>query len=253
MAEVETNKDKPKVEISALGLIEKASEFKWCIQLGTFALFLDTTLVLFRHKNLLTLNWGQLAWANEIGAIIVAFIMFCVLMSAVLPLLEIIVVTGVLFFESLLSRIFSDNEKRYVGQGMVTTWDLERLADEEKCNYLLAKCKAANEATEKGREETSRLASIVFKFLALLALNLFIGQKENISTIQFLTQDMEYQNYTAGITLIYLILGWYCAKIWTLDRPTARVYYLPLFQKQQAEKTARDAKHKLYDMRPPHS
>ncbi len=249
MAEVETNKDKPKVEISALGLIEKASEFKWGVQLVSFTLFLDTTLVLFRHKNLLNLNWGQLAWTNEIGAIIVAFIMFCVLMSAALPLLEIFVVSGVLFFESLLSGIFPDNEKPYIGQGMVTTWDLERLADEEKCNYLLEKCKASNEAAEKGREDTSRLASIVFKFLALLSLNLFAGQQDNLSTIQFLTQSIKYQNYTAGVALIYLVLGWYCAKIWTLDRPTVRVYFLPLYEKQQAEKAAREAKYKSYDIR----
>lgn len=253
MAEVETNKEKPKFELSAFGLIEKASEFKWGVQLGTFALFIDTALVLFKHKNFLSLEWGKLSWVSEIGEIAVAFIMFCVLMSAALPLLEILVVGAVLFLESLLSPFLSKNERRYIGKGMVTVWDLERLADEEKCNYLLAKCKAANEAAEKAKEDSTRMASIVFKFLVMLGLNIFIGQQAAPSTIQFILQNIEYKNYTGGIALTYLILGWFCTKIWTAEPTQVRVYFLPLYEKQEAEKAALEKKYKAYDMRPPSS
>ncbi|WP_297832621.1 hypothetical protein [Pseudomonas sp.] len=252
MADADGNSDKPKGDFSGLALIEKASEFQWMIQITTFALFLDAALLIVKNKNLITFPWNQIVWSSEIGSIAVALIIFSVLMAAIIPIAEVAVVALVLQMQLSLTPYFRTKNNYRSSNGMVSTWDLKRLADEEKCNYLLAKCNDADNNSKKRIEDFALLSSKIFKFLFMLTFNFYITSEKNQSTIQLLTQMLKYDDYLLAIAICYLALGSICIKSWTIDKyPSVRVYYLPLYQSQQNEKAEREAKQKLYNI--PHN
>ncbi len=252
MADTDSNTDKPRGDFSGLALIEKASEFQWMIQITTFALFLDSALLIVKNKSLITFPWNHIVWSNEIGSIAVVLIIFSVLMAALIPLAEVAVVAFVLQIQlSLMPYLGTKNNYRS-SDGMVSTWDLKRLADEEKCNYLLAKCNDADDSSKKRIEDFALLGSKLFKFLVMLTFNFYITSEKNHSTIQLLTQELKYDNYLLVIAICYLALCWFCIKSWTMEKyPSVRVYHLPLYQRQQNEKAEREARQKLYNI--PHN
>jgi len=248
MAEIDNSKDKGKPDLSGLALIERASEFKWMAQLITFALFLDCSLMVAREKNLLSFPWGQTAWSSEIGAIITTFAIFSLTLSAVIPLIEIFLVWITFQINIfLIPYIRTEDRHRESSYGYVSTWELRRTADEEKCNYLLAKCKEAEQSSEKSIDETNRMGSIVFKFLCILTMNLYISSDAVPSTINVLTKNVKPDNFTAMVAICYLVLGWFCIKTWTMDRyPSTKVFYEPLYRKQRDERARREGKTNLY-------
>lgn len=247
MAEVDSSKDKAKPDLSGLAIIEPTSEFKWMVQLITFSLFLDSALIVDKSKNVLTFSWGQTAWSSEIGPIITSFAIFSLTMSAAIPLIEIVVVWIVFQINILLIPYVRSEDKYRDSYGYVSTWELRRLADEEKCSYLLAKSKEAEQRSEKSVEDAQRTGSIVFKFLCILTLNLYVSSVENPSTIDILKHGVNTDNYIAGLFICYMVFGWFCVKTWMMDRyPRVQVFYEPLYRKKQNERAQREGKTKIY-------
>jgi len=72
----------------SIGLVEKAWEFKWSIQLIYIALYADAVLAWFLHKNILSVTTGSTQIWESIGALLLAVAGFGLTVSLIIPQLS---------------------------------------------------------------------------------------------------------------------------------------------------------------------
>jgi uncharacterized membrane protein (DUF485 family) len=238
MADNDSNKDgaNPAPELNVFSLIEKASEFQWMISVTTFALFVESALLIVKKKNFLTFSWKDVVLSDEVGHIIVGAIIFTICMSTIISVIEGIFNSLALQIELIMSP-YIVQPSRSVPVGSVSTRQLRRRADEEQSDYLLSKCITAEELSKKNIKNSIKLGSRVFKFVVMLSTNLWISSESNSSSIHILTQFLGQDYYRMLICIVYMISAWICYKSWTVDYyPTVWVEYVPLYKEIEKKK-----------------
>jgi hypothetical protein len=239
MFEASEKKEQSKIpSIQVLSLIEKASEFQWMLQMISFALFVDSVMVLAGKSNFLNWPWRDFNWTSQISAVVIACIVFIASMACLIPILEGIFswVIRLAYIYSPFFTIKADDYRR--SDGMVRAYELQDQADEEQSDYLLAKVKEVEEKRKNANEEARKLGSIAFKTATLLFVNLFLIGSESLQTTPqyFLTFIQPDKSFTI-IIANFIGLGALCVTSWCRDYyPSTWIRYVPLYQKIVQEK-----------------
>ncbi len=69
----------------SIGIVEKAWEFKWGIQLVYIALYADAVLACVLHRNLLSVTSNSSQIWESIGALLISVAGFCLTVSLIIP------------------------------------------------------------------------------------------------------------------------------------------------------------------------
>lgn len=97
----------------SIGVIEKAWEFKWGIQLVYVALYADAILAWFLHINLLSVTYYSPQIWGAVGALLIAAAGFCLTVSLIIPFFsDLLRVTVIQYSPRWLTNAFSEHAAR---------------------------------------------------------------------------------------------------------------------------------------------
>jgi hypothetical protein len=194
---------------------------------------------------LLTFPWQDVNWSAEVGEIIVAGLMYALLLSVVLPLIEIVMT---IFFNWYPIQKFLDNyEDKYANgrpSGCVRDYELQAKADEEQSAYLLEKCSQARQRVQDIERRITNVGTGALRVMVTLGLNIYVSTPEVMSTVMRSKTIWPANNVDLALALLFIVLLGQCVRSWRRDPyPSVWVNYPPLYDEIERE---RKEKRKLY-------
>ncbi|QYG02516.1 hypothetical protein [Massilia sp. NP310] len=223
------------------GVIENAGDLSLVMQVAAFAFFLDTLLLAFKGKNLLSFSWGSVEWSAEVGEIMVAGLLYAILLSVLIPILD-ASITAILRWYPLRRFFitFDEREAKRRPTGCVTDNELLIKADAEQSTYLLEKYRESITRSANAMRLRSNMGTGALRILVMLSLNLYFSTEKNLSTIMSARAVFVPANFDFAFAIAVLALLVLCFRSW-LSEPyqTIWVYYPQLFEELTARKKPR--------------
>lgn len=238
MTEQADSKDKSLPDMGQLGWIERAAELHWALQIVASALFVDSALMLVEKRNLLDFPWGAVDWSGRIGQLVAALVVFCVLLSVVLPLCEAAARAAVVFihYKWLYSPARETGQRPLL---CVRDGELRDHADRTQSDYVFRLWQDAQEQRRQADAEKARLGRLAFRVLCLLLVNIQLATPQLQPAMAVLRIPLGDEG--AGLALLAATVGlaglaWAC---WCRDPwPTRWVRYAPLYEELRAAEEA---------------
>lgn len=233
---------KQSFDIKALGLIEKASDFHWMLQIVALALFVDSALLLSKGKNLINYSWVDFNFSSELNLVLIAGLSYSVLVSAVIPIIGGVVGYTVRFFYYQFIYLHvrdRDSAKRWRNQ--VSYYELKEHADRTQSTYARAAYEAWENVEKKIEGEKIKLERAAFRTLILLGSGFYLSAPGNPSTITELSKYVSHDAYMFSTMATLGILVYLCCASWCKDWYQSKwISYAPLYdeimEKREAEK-----------------
>lgn len=211
-------------------VFENAWQLRWGLKLLCACLFMDAMTAYGLHQTLRGFSAEMSMVWNNLGAIVEAVALFCLIVSFVVPVTAALTrLAGVFLPWHLLNSPNYD-----LLHGYVTLSDLR-----DHClrtgNEFAWKLFKESESTYAQWEETRNQAGVlVFGLAALFLANTVVGSYLNVSTL-----GVEFTSLTGGIgcsmlvAVVVAILHW----AWWETSPIKQVYYPPLADDIKAKRT----------------
>lgn len=221
---------KSKVDIAqaiSIGLIEKAWEFKWGIQLIYIALYADAVLAWFLHKNLLSVTADSAQVWESIGALLIVVAGFCLTVSLIIPL-----VSGLLtviineFAPNFLINAFSE---RSAEPNEVSLHYLHSEALRTSDDFLMAIYQEKYAIWIRKLNDQRQATSLLIGLMLLTISDIWVGYASGTETlILWFARGHEVPFY------LYLALAIFPLPVFSILKPWPRAYaYHPHLRRQK--------------------
>ena len=226
----EESQGKSKVDAAqaiSIGLIEKAWEFKWGIQLIYIALYADAVLAWFLHKNLLSLTTGSTQIWESVGALLLAVAGFGLTVSFVIPLFsEFLKALIIEISPAFLLNAFRECD---VGPGEVSLNYLHTEALRTSDDFLMAIYREKNSIWIRKLNDQQQAATLLIGLVLLTIADIWAGYASDTETlILWVVRGYEVPFY------LYLALAIFTLPIFAILKPWPRAYvYHPHLRRQQ--------------------
>jgi len=211
----------------SIGLIEKAWEFKWGIQLIYIALYADAVLAWFLHKNLLSITTGSTQIWESIGALLLAVAGFGLTVSFVIPLLSGLLKAIIIQISP--NFLFSAFRERGAEPGEVSLHYLHTEALRTSDDFLMAIYREKNSLWIRRLNDQQQASTLIIGLLLLITTNIWTGYASGTETlILWLARGYEVPFY------LYLALAIFTLPVFTILKPWPPAYaYHPRLRRQQ--------------------
>lgn len=226
----------------ALGLMEKASDFHWMLQIVALGLFLDCTLLLVKGRNLISYSWVGFNFASELNWLLIAGLSYSVIVSAVIPLIGGVVGHTVRFFYDMFVYphvMDRDAGKRWRNQ--VSYYELKEHADRTQSTYARTAYETWESTEKRIESECVKLQGAAFRTLILIGSDFYLSTPDNPSIISELEKYANHEFYIFFAMATIGILIYLCCLSWCRDWHQRKwISYAPLYdeimEKQKEEK-----------------
>lgn len=211
----------------SIGLIEKAWEFKWGIQLIYIALYADVVLAWFLHKNLLSVTTGSTQIWESIGALLLAVAGFGLTVSFVIPLcFEFL---RKLIFDITPDYILNSFTDRDAGRNEVSIEYLHTEALRTSDDFLMEIYREKNALWIRRLNDQRQATTLIIGLLLLVTTNILTGYASDTETlVLWLAKGYEKPFYLC-LALIFVPL-----LTFTILKPLPSTYaYHPQLRRQQ--------------------
>ena len=214
------------------GVIEKAGDISLVAQILALALFLETLLLVFKHKSLLTFAWHDVNWSAEVGEIIVSGLMYALVLSVVLPLIEVIMTVVCTWYPlQKILETYEEKDAQRRPRGCVRDYELKEKADAEQSTYLLEKYNQAVQRAQNVERRIKNLGTGALRVMAMLGLNIYFSTPEVTSTVMRARTVWPANNVDFAIAVLFIVLFWMCVRSWRRPPfPDVWINYQPLFE-----------------------
>lgn len=230
----------------ALGLMEKASDFHWMLQIVSLALFIDSTLLVVKGKNLISYSWVGFNFASELNWLLIAGLSYSVIVSAVIPLIGGVVgYTVRAFYHQFIYLHVRDRDAAKRWRNQVSYYELKEHADRTQSTYAKAAYEAWENAEKKIEGEKAKLEGAAFRTLLLIGSGFYLSTPTSPSTITEFSNYFGHEIYTFSAIATIGILLYLCCVSWCKDWYQSKwISYAPLYdeitEKREAEKKRMD-------------
>lgn len=226
----------------ALGLMEKAGDFHWMLQIVALALFVDCTLLLVKHENLSSYPWGQFNLTNELPLLLASGLCYSIIVSAIIPVFSGLVgyVVRFLYYQFLYLHIRDkDGSKRWRNQ--VYYYELKEHADRTQSSYVKSLYENWKERQSKIEEEKIKMERAAFRVLVMIAAGLYLGTAEKPAVIFSFSKHLSSDAFALAAIFTVGTLFYICCVSWCRDwYQNQWIEYAPLYdeiiKKQEDEK-----------------
>jgi hypothetical protein len=215
------------------GIIERAGDLPLVMQVLAFALYLETLLLVFKRKNLLTFAWKDVDWSAEVGELLAAGLVYALILSVLLPLLESLMTA--IFRWYLLRRLFDTDGERWAGRrpaGCVRDDELKHKADAEQSTYLLEMVREASSRSKDAVRQTQHLGTGALRVMVMLGANLYYGAGAANSIILDARDRSGSDRFDLVLALVFIALFLLCVRSWRIDPYRTVWIYYPRLHKE---------------------
>lgn len=210
----------------SIGLIEKAWEFKWGIQLIYIALYADTVLAWFLHKNLLSVTTGSTQIWESVGALLLAVAGFGLTVSFVIPLFSEFL--KALIIEISPAFLLNAFRERDVGPGEVSLHYLHTEALRTSDDFLMAIYREKNSIWIRKLNDQRQATSLLIGLVLLTISDIWVDASGTETLILWLARGHEVPFY------LYLALAIFTLPVFSILKPWPRAYvYNPRLRRQE--------------------
>lgn len=201
----------------SIGLIEKAWEFKWGIQLIYIALYADAVLAWFLHKNLLSVTTGSTQIWESIGALLLAVAGFGLTVSFFIPQLSGLLKTIIINISP--NFLFSALKVREAGPDEVSLHYLHTEALRTRDDFLMAIYREKNAIWTRKLNDQRQATTLLIGLLLLTISDIWAGYASGTETlILWLARGYEVPFY------LYLALAIFTLPVFSILKPWPRAY-----------------------------
>ncbi|NTZ96992.1 hypothetical protein FCH79_17085 [Pseudomonas koreensis] len=211
----------------SIGLIEKAWEFKWGIQLIYIALYADAVLAWVLHKNLLSVTTSSAQIWESIGALLLAIAGFGLTVSFVIPLFYQLLRKFI--FDISPDLLFKAFSERDAGPSEVSVHYLHTEALRTSDDFLMAIYREKSSLWIRRLNDQQQASTLIIGLLLLITTNIFTGYASGTETlILWLTKGYEELSYLCLALISVPLL------IFTILKPLPSDYtYHPMLRRKQ--------------------
>lgn len=165
----------------SIGLIEKAWEFKWSLQLIYIALYADAVLAWFFHKNLLSVTISSAQIWESIGALLLAVAGFGLTVSFVIPLLYQLL--RKLIFDISPDLLLNSFSERDAGPSEVSIHYVHTEALRTSDDFLMAIYREKNSLWIRRLNDQQQASTLIIGLLLLITTNTLTGYASGTETV----------------------------------------------------------------------
>ncbi|WP_095113016.1 hypothetical protein [Pseudomonas sp. Irchel 3H7] len=211
----------------SIGLIEKAWEFKWGIQLIYIALYADAVLAWFLHKNLLSVTTGSTQIWESIGALLLAVAGFGLTVSFVIPQFSEFMRKFIIEISP--AFLLDAFRKRGAESGEVSLHYLHTEALRTSDDFLMAIYQEKNSIWIRKLNDQRQATTLLIGLVLLTVSDIWVGYTSGTETlILWLARGHEVPFY------LYLALAIFILPIFSILKPWPRAYaYHPQLRRKQ--------------------
>lgn len=211
----------------SIGLIEKAWEFKWGIQLIYIALYADAVLAWFLHKNLLSVTTGSTQIWESIGALLLAVAGFGLTASFVIPQFSDFMRKFIIEISP--AFLLDAFRKRGAESGEVSLHYLHTEALRTSDDFLMAIYQEKNSIWIRKLNDQRQATTLLIGLVLLTVSDIWVGYTSGTETlILWLARGYEVPFY------LYLALTIFILPIFSILKPWPRAYaYHPQLRRKQ--------------------
>ncbi|PWK45893.1 MULTISPECIES: hypothetical protein [unclassified Pseudomonas] len=215
----------------SIGLIEKAWEFKWGIQLIYIALYADAVLAWILHKNLLSVTTGSTQIWESIGALLLAVAGFGLTVSFVIPLFYELLRKFIFEFSpDFLLSAFSEPD---AGPSQVSIGYLHTEALRTSDDFLMAIYREKKALWIRRLNDQRQASTLIIGLLLLTTTNILTGYVSGTETlILWLTKGYQEPFYLCLALISVPLLTFTILK----PLPSDYVFHPQLRRKQDQER-----------------
>lgn len=218
----------------SIGIVEKAWEFKWGIQLVYIALYADALLGYTLHMNLLSVTLDSSQIWTSVGALLLGVAGFCLTVSLIIPTISGFLCTVIReYAPNFIINALSEHSLR---QHDVSLHYLHEQALEMKDEFLMAIYQDEHLSSVRRHTEHQQIGTLVCGLVLLTMADIWAGSASGTETLLLmLAKDQELPFY------ICLSLAMAVLLIWASLRPYPRegIYHPTLRKQQDQEQDAR--------------
>lgn len=211
----------------SIGLIEKAWEFKWGIQLIYIALYADAVLAWFLHKNLLSVTTSSTQIWESIGALLLAAAGFGLTVSFLIPLFHELL--RKLIFDISPDFLLNTFSERDTGPSEVSIDYLHTEALRTSDDFLMAIYRETNSLWIRRVNDQQQASTLIIGLLLLITINIWTGYASGTETLTLWLAKGYEEPFYLCLTLIFVTLP-----VFMILKPWPPAYaYHPRLRRQQ--------------------
>lgn len=215
----------------SIGLIEKAWEFKWGIQLIYIALYADAVLAWFLNKNLLSLTTGSTQIWESVGALLLAVAGFGLTVSFVIPVFSEFL--KAIIIEISPTFLLNAFRERDVGPSEVSLNYLHTEALRTSDDFLMAIYREKNSIWIRRLNDQRKATTLLIGLVLLTVSDIWVGYTSGTETlVLWLARGYEVPFYLYLALAIFILPIFWILKPW----PRAYAYHPQLRRKQDHER-----------------
>ncbi|MDX9669552.1 MULTISPECIES: hypothetical protein [unclassified Pseudomonas] len=211
----------------SIGFIEKAWEFKWGIQLIYIALYADTVLAWFLHKNLLSVTTNTTHIWESIGGLLIAVAGFCLTVSLIIPMVSGLLKAVVMEFAP--NFLFSAFRERGAEPDEVSLHYLHTEALRTNDDFLMTIYREKSSIWNRKLRDQQQAATLLIGLMLLTIADIWAGYTSDTQTlILWVARGYEVPFY------LYLALAVFTLPVFAILTPWPRAYvYHPRLRRKQ--------------------
>lgn len=233
MTEEAQGKAKPNVaDTISIGIVEKAWEFKWGIQLVYLGLYADAVLACVLHRNLLSVTSSSSQIWESVGALLIGVAGFCLTVSLIIPTISGILKTTIIeCAPNFLINTFGEHSAR---RDEISLHYLHTEALKTKDEFLMAIYREQQPSAIRKSAEHRQSGTLISGLVLLMIADIWAGYASGTDTLLLLlARGHELAFYLSLAPTMVVLL------IWASLRPYPRDnIYHPTLRKQQDQERA---------------
>ncbi|UPT38506.1 hypothetical protein [Pseudomonas amygdali] len=197
MTEEAQGKAKPSVaDTISIGVVEKAWEFKWGIQLVYLGLYADAVLAFVLHRNLLSVTSSSSQIWESVGALLIGVAGFCLTVSLIIPTISGILKTTIIeCAPNFLINAFGEHSAR---RNEISLHYLHTEALKTKDEFLMTIYREQQPSAIRKSAEHRQAGTLISGLVLLMIADIWAGYASGTDTLLLLlAQGHELPSFSA--------------------------------------------------------